>query len=73
MTSTHFLLLVAANLAFILTNLYGCLLKWFFNAFSVLVFSLQMLVMCEGYFFLKTSIPRKSTGYICQPPMPTMR
>ena len=91
-----YLLLFAANLAFVLTNLYGWLLKWFYrpraydeqfhelfpaqrsvgtlylmqtmelpylfqigapdallyvNAFSVLYFSLQMLVMCEGYFF----------------------
>ena len=91
-----YLIFFSANLTFILTNLYGWLLKWFYrpraydedflrlfpaqravgwlyllqvlelpyllnigqadtllyvNAFSVLVFSLQMLVMCEGYFF----------------------
>lgn len=96
MPPTLYLLFFAANLAFILTNLYGWLLKWFYrpkaygdhfhelfpaqrsvgalylmqlfelpylcriadadallyvNAFAVLVFSLQMLVMCEGYFF----------------------
>ena len=91
-----YLFLFAANLTFVLTNLYGWLLKWFYrpraydeqfhelfpaqrsvgtlylmqtmelpylfqigapdallyvNAFAVLWFSLQMLVMCEGYFF----------------------
>jgi len=96
MPLSSYLLLFSANLAFILTNLYGWLLKWFYrpraydedflrlfpaqravgwlyllqvlelpyllnigqadallyvNTFSVLVFSLQMLVMCEGYFF----------------------
>ena len=93
---TTYLILFAANLSFIVTNLYGWLLKWFYrpkayreqfhelfpaqrsvgviylmqvfeipylvqigdpdallyvNSFSVLIFSLQMLVMCEGYFF----------------------
>ena len=93
---TIYLILFAANLTFIVTNLYGWLLKWFYrpkayreqfhelfpaqrsvgviylmqvfeipylvqignpdallyvNSFSVLIFSLQMLVMCEGYFF----------------------
>ena len=102
---TTYLLLFAANLAFILTNLYGWLLKWFYrpraydgdferlfpaqravgwlyllqvlelpyllhiaepqallyvNAFSVLVFSLQMLVMCEGYFFPESPSPTLS-------------
>lgn len=96
MMDTTYLILYSANLTFILTNLYGWLLKWFYrpkaydehfhelfpaqrsvgalylmqlfelpyllhigdanallyvNAFAVLVFSLQMLVMCEGYFF----------------------
>ena len=96
MPANIYLIFFSANLAFILTNLYGWLLKWFYrpraydsefgrlfpaqravgwlyllqvlelpyllnigqadallyvNAFSVLVFSLQMLVMCEGYFF----------------------
>ena len=93
---TTYLILFAANLTFIVTNLYGWMLKWFYrpkayreqfhelfpaqrsvgfvylfqvfeipylvqignpdallyvNSFSVLIFSLQMLVMCEGYFF----------------------
>ncbi len=93
---TIYLILFTANLTFIVTNLYGWLLKWFYrpkayreqfhelfpaqrsvgviylmqvfeipylvqignpdallyvNSFSVLIFSLQMLVMCEGYFF----------------------
>ncbi|MBQ9386000.1 MAG: AraC family transcriptional regulator [Bacteroidaceae bacterium] len=93
---TLFLILFAANLTFIVTNLYGWVLKWFYrpkayrehfhelfpaqravgmiylmqifeipylvqignpdallyvNSFSVLIFSLQMLVMCEKYFF----------------------
>ncbi len=30
-TSTTYLLLFTANLAFILTNLYGWLLKWFYK------------------------------------------
>ena len=92
---TH-LILFSANLAFIVTHLYGWLLKWFYkpeayrehfhelfpaqrsvgviyllqlfelpyllqigdpdallyvNAFSLLFFSIQMLIMCEGYFF----------------------
>jgi AraC-like DNA-binding protein len=96
----------SANLAFILTNLYGWILKWFYrpkayneeftrlfpaqrsvgwlyllqvlefpyllhigkadallyvNAFSLLVFSLQMLIMCDGYFF--PHIIRKKRGY----------
>ena len=90
------MILFAANLTFIVTNLYGWMLKWFYrpkayrehfhelfpaqravgliylmqileipylvqignpdallyvNSFSVLIFSLQMLVMCEKYFF----------------------
>ena len=93
---TIYLILFTANLTFIVTNLYGWILKWFYrpkayreqfhelfpaqrsvgviylmqvleipylvqignpdallyvNSFSVLIFSLQMLVMCEGYFF----------------------
>ena len=93
---TTYLVLFSANLAFIVTHLYGWLLKWFYkpetykehfhelfpaqravgviyllqvfelpyllqigdrdtllyvNAFSLLFFSIQMLVMCEGYFF----------------------
>lgn len=96
LSQSTFLVLFAANLAFVLTNLYGWLLKWFYrpkaygeqfhelfpaqrsvgtlylmqamelpylfhigapdallyvNAFSVLFFAWQMLVMCEGYFF----------------------
>lgn len=91
-----YLILFATNLAFIVTHLYGWLLKWFYkpkayhdhfrelfpaqrsvgviyllqlfelpyllqigdrdallyvNAFSLLFFSIQMLIMCEGYFF----------------------
>ena len=91
-----YLILFAANLSFIVTHLYGWLLKWFFkpeaykehfhelfpaqrsvgviylfqvfelpylfqigdsdallyvNAFALLFFSIQMLIMCEGYFF----------------------
>ena len=94
--STTNLILYSANFAFIVTHLYGWLLKWFYrpkaydnyfhrlfpaqravgalylmqvmelpylfqvadpdallyvNAFAVLIFPLQMLVMCEGYFF----------------------
>ena len=90
------MILFAVNLTFIVTNLYGCILKWLYkpqayreqfselfpayravgfiyimqilelpyllqigspdallyvNSFSVLIFSLQMLVMCEKYFF----------------------
>lgn len=93
---TTYLILFAANLAFIVTHLYGWLLKWFYkpeayrehfhelfpaqrsvgviyllqlfelpyllqigdrdallyvNAFSLLFFSIQMLIMCEDYFF----------------------
>ncbi len=93
-----YLILFAANLTFIVTHLYGWLLKWFYrpkaygehfrelfpaqrvvgasyllqifelpyllqigdpdallyvNAFSLLIFSIQMLVMCEVYFFPK--------------------
>ena len=93
---TIYLILFTANLTFIVTNLYGWILKWFYrpkayreqfhelfpaqravgliyliqileipylvqignpdallyvNSFSVLIFSLQMLVMCEKYFF----------------------
>ncbi|MBQ7553907.1 MAG: AraC family transcriptional regulator [Bacteroidaceae bacterium] len=96
MYDTTYILLYTANLAFILTNLYGWVLKWFYrpraydehfhelfpaqhsvgllyllqvfelpylvqvgndnallyvNAFAILIFPLQMLVMCEGYFF----------------------
>ena len=98
MTDTAYMILYSANLAFIVTHLYGWLLKWFYkpkayrehfhelfpaqravgiiyllqifelpyllqignsdallyvNAFSLLVFSIQMLIMCEGYFFPK--------------------
>lgn len=93
---TTYLVLFSANLAFIVTHIYGWLLKWFYrpkayaehfhelfpaqksvgviyllqvfeipyllqignsdallyvNAFSLLFFSIQMLIMCEGYFF----------------------
>lgn len=110
---TTYLLLFSANLAFILTNLYGWLLKWFYrpraydedfmrlfpaqravgwlyllqvlelpyllnigqadallyvNAFSVLVFSLQMLVMCEGYFFPEVR-HRMSDYWVFLPPI----
>lgn len=96
MNDSIYIVLYTANLAFILTNLYGWLLKWFYrpraydehfhelfpaqrsvgvlyllqvlelpylmqignanaliyaNAFAILFFPLQMLVMCEGYFF----------------------
>ena len=94
--NTTEILLFAVNLTFIVTHLYGWLLKWFYrpeayrehfhelfpaqrsvgviyllqifelpyllqigdpdallyvNAFSLLFFSIQMLIMCEGYFF----------------------
>ena len=94
--STANLILYSANFAFIVTHLYGWLLKWYYrpraydnnfhmlfpaqravgalylmqvlelpylfhvaepnallyvNTFAVLMFPLQMLVMCEGYFF----------------------
>ena len=110
---TTYLLLFSANLAFILTNLYGWLLKWFYrpraydedflrlfpaqravgwlyllqvlelpyllnigqadallyvNTFSVLVFSLQMLVMCEGYFFPEVR-HRLSDYWVFLPPI----
>ncbi len=96
MTTTTYLILFSANLAFIVTHLYSWLLKWFYrpeayrehfhelfpaqrsvgviyllqifelpyllqigdcdallyvNAFSLLFFSIQMLIMCEDYFF----------------------
>ena len=96
MSTTTYLILFAANLAFIVTHLYGWLLKWFYrpeaykedfwrlfpaaramgliyllqlfelpyllqigdrdallyvNAFSLLFFSLQMLVILRAYFF----------------------
>ena len=105
MPTTEYLLLFAVNLAFILTNLYGWILKWFYrpkaygehfyelfpaqrsvgvlylmqimelpylvqvgdddallyvNAFAVLFFSLQMLVMCHGYFFAARNAARAS-------------
>ena len=94
--NTTEILLFAVNLTFIVTHLYGWLLKWFYrpeayrehfhelfpaqrsvgviyllqlfelpyllqigdpdallyvNAFSLLFFSIQMLIMCEDYFF----------------------
>ena len=103
MSHTEYLILYSANLAFIVTHLYGWLLKWFYkpeayrehfhelfpaqkavgviyllqlfelpyllqigdrdallyvNAFSLLFFSIQMLIMCEGYFF-----PEKKHGF----------
>ena len=106
MNDSIYIILYTANLAFILTNLYGWLLKWFYrpraydehfhelfpaqrsvgvlyllqvlelpylmqignanaliyaNAFALLFFPLQMLVMCEGYFFPCTR--RKHNGY----------
>ena len=105
MPTTQYLLLFAVNLAFILTNLYGWILKWYYkpkaygayfhelfpahrsvgvlylmqimelpyllqvgdadallyvNAFAVLFFSLQMLVMCHGYFFAARPAARAS-------------
>ncbi len=96
MRDSIYIILYSANLAFIVTHLYGWLLKWFYrpkaysehfhelfpaqkavgviyllqlfelpyllqigdsdallyvNAFSLLFFSIQMLIMCEGYFF----------------------
>ena len=99
-----YLLLFAVNLTFIVTHLYGWLLKWFYrpeayrehfhdlfpaqrsvgfiyllqifeipyllqigdrdallyvNAFALLFFSLQMLFMCEGYFFPEKKHPLK--------------
>ena len=88
MPATTYQLLFAANLAFILTNVYGWVLKWFYrpraydeefqrnldliqlglaatsatdstfdsallyaNTFALLIFPIQMLIMCESYFF----------------------
>ncbi len=96
MTVTTYTILFSANLTFIVTHLYGWLLKWFYrpeaysehfhelfpaqravgfiyllqifelpyllqignrdallyvNAFSLLFFSIQMMIMCESYFF----------------------
>lgn len=96
MSETTYILLFSANLVFIVTHIYGWLLKWFYrpkaysedftrlfpaqrsvgvlyllqffelpyllqignanaliyvNAFAMLFYPLQMLVMCEGYFF----------------------
>lgn len=95
---TSYLILFSANLSFIITHLYGWLLKWryrpaaykehfdelfpaqntvaviyllqvlelpylfqigdrdallYVNAFALLFFSIQMLIMCDGYFFPK--------------------
>ena len=106
MTDTTYMILYSANLAFIVTHLYGWLLKWFYrpeayrehfhelfpaqravgiiyllqifelpyllqigdsdallyvNAFSLLCFSIQMLIMCEGYFF--PEIKHRLKGY----------
>ena len=106
MTYTADTILFSANLAFIITHLYGWLLKWFYkpeaykehfhelfpaqkavgiiyllqifelpyllqigdsdallyvNAFSLLCFSIQMLIMCEGYFF--PEIKHRLKGY----------
>ena len=106
MTETAYMILFSANLAFIVTHLYGWLLKWFYkpeaykehyhelfpaqkavgiiyllqifelpyllqigdsdallyvNAFSLLFFSIQMLIMCEGYFF--PEIKHRLNGY----------
>ena len=104
MPSATFYILYTANLAFILTNLYGWLLKWFYrpmayndhfnelfparrsvgmlylqqvlelpylfqvgdanallyvNAFAMLFFPMQMLVMCKGYFFPRVRFQRE--------------
>lgn len=104
MDTTH-LLLYTATFAFIITNLYGWVLKWFFhpkayaddiqrlfparksvgalylmqvfevpyliyvgepdallfvNAFAMLIFSPQMMVMCDDYFF--QGLSRKRSG-----------
>ena len=104
MMDTTYQIFYTANLAFIVTHLYGWLLKWFYrpkayeetfndlfpaqravgtiymlqilelpyllqigdadalfyaNAFALLVFSLQMLVMCELYFFPQRPHPAK--------------
>ena len=106
MEYTAYTILYSANLAFIITHLYGWLLKWFYkpeayrehfhelfpaqkavgiiyllqifelpyllqigdsdallyvNAFSLLCFSIQMLIMCEGYFF--PEIKHRLNGY----------
>ena len=107
---TTYLILFSANLTFIVTHLYGWLLKWFYrpkayaehfhelfpaqkavgiiyllqvfeipyllrvgdgdallyvNAFSLLFFSIQMLVMCEGYFFPSEKAEhRKQTHFV---------
>jgi AraC-like DNA-binding protein len=106
MTDTTYMILFSANLAFIITHLYGWLLKWLYkpeaykehyhelfparkavgiiyllqifelpyllqigdsdallyvNAFSLLFFSIQMLIMCEDYFF--PEIKHRLNGY----------
>ena len=110
MPTTSYLLLFSANLTFILTNLYGWLLKWFYkphaygdnfvqlfpayksvgglcllqvlelpyllrigeadallyaNAYSILVFPLLLLVMCERYFFPRYVAGGATTGCSC--------
>lgn len=105
--NTTTLVLYSANLALLLTHLYGWILKWFYrprayeeqfhklfpaqrkvgalyllqafeipyllqigdhdallyvNTFTLLVFSIQMLLMCEGYFFPK--VKRKAWHYV---------
>ena len=107
MNPTIYQFFFSANLAFILTNLYGWILKWFYrpkayneefsrlfpaqrsvgwlyllqilelpyllhigqsdallyvNAFSLLIFSMLMLIMCDGYFF--PHIIRKKREYL---------
>lgn len=101
---TTYLLLFAVNLTFVVTHLYGWLLKWFYrpkayrdhfrelfpaqravgviyllqlfelpytlqigdrdallyvNAFSLLFFSIQMLIMCHSYFFPRNKLKLK--------------
>ena len=105
--NTTTLVLYSANLALLLTHLYGWILKWFYrprayeeqfhqlfpaqrevgalyllqvleipylmqvgdrdallyvNAFTLLVFSIMMLVMCDGYFF--PNVKRKVWHYV---------
>jgi len=112
MSLATYQLLFTANLTFILTNLYGWLLKWFYkpqaygenfvqlfpaykavgwlyllqllelpyllhigqadallyaNAFSLLVFPLLLLVMCESYFFPEVR-RRWRDGWVFLPP-----
>lgn len=109
MSHNEYLILYSVNLAFIVTHLYGWLLKWFYrpkayaehfhelfpaqkavgiiyllqvfeipyllqigdsdallyvNAFSLLFFSIQMLIMCEGYFFPQEKVVNRKRTHL---------